>query len=235
MAHLVQRARANEIAARLNDVACAVVAERTAELGLAGAGVSGEYPSRVSRKDILGVNERYLCEYIATLAEFTEVLEVGSGFGGLPLLLGAMGMRSRGVEAMVSRHETAAALRQAWGRVDPAGAGRVTLVNGRFPDVVANDDLSGSLVLVVDMLSDRMQGKVQAFVAALARGTAVIIEMSRFVERVNAPEKQEELVYRLMELGLGPAVDLFTSRGGRFVLFDKRKVAAVQSPGRAIG
>lgn len=212
---------------RLQEIGQAITSQRMMDLGLKESGAAGHYLQRLNRRDVIGLGETVIAQYLIGHNDCETYVEVGSAFGFLPILLAMRGLKAVGIESDRLRHETALVILDAIVREFPDVANRVTLLHAAAPAALEKEDLSKTLLLATDFVSSSAAEHYEAFIAWLRRFGGLLIEVDRFIVRRATETERAEAITSLERAGLGEGREVFDlGRGIRFFRFDNSPAPA---------
>jgi hypothetical protein len=183
------------------------------------SGASSHYRTRVERGEILGQYEIKRAHLVAGIAGVSSYHEIGSGVAALPMLIALSGRVAVGIEHDPRRQAAACAFYDALRLERPELAFRCELIAGRFPDAVADRDVSESLAIVTDFVTTTSQTLRGSIIRGLTRYAAVILDVDRFLERRETETQRHALLTQLEAAGLKrPLSILDLGNDGRYCI-----------------
>jgi capsular polysaccharide transport system permease protein len=145
-----------------------------------------------------------LLDLVQELPGVRSYHELGSGLGTLPFMLTLEGLSAVGVERDERRHLTALAILKELTAQSREIEGNCRLIQGVFPDAVADLDASGSVAILTDFISSHTLEEFHRICQGLACYRYVVLDLQRFCRQRQTPAEQEELVGELERYGLIP-------------------------------
>jgi hypothetical protein len=216
---VIQPLHPSDAAKIVNDVANRVMAARIERMGEAGSGAYNYYRARVARGQLVADYELKVAALLHDLPAFRNCYEIGSGIAVLPMLLALSGYEAIGIEGDRRRRAAAGEVYDALRRRRPELPLRCELIAGRFPDVVADRDLSQSIAVLTNFVATTSEEQLQSMLDAFGRFAAVLIDVDRFTQKRETDEERHLLLSRFEAAGLKnakPIMDLGES--GRYYL-----------------
>ncbi|MGH6981573.1 MAG: hypothetical protein ACREFC_10235 [Stellaceae bacterium] len=118
--------------------------------GVDSSGLYGFYAARISGRlgGILEYEEG-LARYVLEHCSNRRIVEVGTGLGELPIMLALNGLVAAGLEYEHRRFQAAAAIRMRLVNCFPEIVERYELINGAYPEALANTAWIGSDVTLL--------------------------------------------------------------------------------------
>ncbi len=194
------------------------------------------YASKLSRGTALEAYELAVASAIAErFGRDTTIVEIGSGYGALALLLAQNGFVVHGCEG--DRRRSAACAWHLHRYLDryPQLAGRVDCVPGFFPDVVPalNGKAGKRLCLATNVTCTYTATHQDAIFEAVKSFDEVIIDLSRFGKSRNTQEERDALREAMAASHFEPVEKLYFAAPYEYWRFRIRPVAppaAAQGP-----
>jgi hypothetical protein len=151
---------------------------------------SGFYANKIEKRCLLSDGERAVAEYVTkTFSATDRVLEVGCGYGQLPLLLACLGRNAGGVESDVGRFAVAETLRAEMAKSYPQAAG-CQLYRGRYPlDAAPPHDVIVTTNVVNGFWSDWQQPEDEKYAAMFQAPDAIVDARLWWVPRETVEER----------------------------------------------
>ena len=198
----IGRAPLDERAARLNAIACDFILARIEAMGLLGSGCKAFYQQRALNNRVVESYEVELARRIAAAGlDRHGILEIGSGLGLFPLLLGLGGGWALGIERDSQRFAAAEQLLSRLEAAFPGLAGRVRTLRGRYPRSLPVHRGAGLVAVFLNFVATHAAAEQQALIEGLACHRAVILDTMRFFEHRDTVEQRAELVGRFVRAG----------------------------------
>lgn len=191
-----------KVARGISQIVLRTMTERIAKLGVSRSGAGDHYAHLIkSGKGIVEhdiVAARFL---VGRFGTSREIHDIGSGIGSLALLLAAMGVSVVGTESQVARYQSCLAalelFKEKWDR--PAAS--VRFVQGRFPQCVADADLSDKVAVLTGFIATVSASERASIIAGLRRYAGVLIDTHRFLTPLKQEEEQERLLSEFQKAG----------------------------------
>jgi tRNA1(Val) A37 N6-methylase TrmN6 len=209
-----------DAAARLDRLATEAIAARVGELGIEDSGAGPHYATLAQRGSVLPRYDiRAAAILLARFGGSHAVDEIGTGIGTLPLLLAALGIQARGIEHSRRRYEAclavAAHVETCWKKppLTPHG-----FLLGRFPDCVAEEDLSDRLAVVTDFTFNATEDERRRLIQGLRRYGAVLLDLDRFIRRASDEQARRALIAEFRAAGFAQIYDVDVTPAFAFVL-----------------
>ena len=208
-----------KVAATVSNIVLRSMEARIEKLGIARSG-AGEHYSRLvkSGQGILDYDLAAARVIVGQFGTNREVHEIGSGIGGLSLLLAAMAVPVVGVESQVARHQSCAAalelFRTRWDR--PAAP--VRFISGRFPQCMADVDVTNKIAVLTGFIASVTPQERAQIIVGLRRYGAVVIDTFRFLTSLKSEEEQDQLLHEFQEAGFKHFYEAARSDSFRLVI-----------------
>jgi len=190
------------------------------------------YASKVSRQTALEAYETAVAEAIVDRIEAgATIVEIGSGYGALAMLLAQRGFVVHGFEGDRRRHTACAWHLERYLARHPQLVGRVDCTNGFFPDVLpvpTTTKPAKRIGLATNVTCTYTATHHSEILDALRGFDEVIIDLSRFGKVRNTQQERDALREAMIGLHFEPIEQLYVSEPYEYWRFRvRRPVVAV--------
>jgi len=164
-----------------------------------------------NRRGGLTEQEGALVDYLlSAFPPDTVFVHAGIGAGTVAGAIAAMGRSITGIEGDPLRLKLAARLRQSLSAVWPEVAARYTLVEGYFPEVLAQVPTgAGAVLFFTNFFATLPPARAAQIVASLSAFAHVIVELRTFMTMQETAAERDAMLARLLASGLsdeGPVI-----------------------------
>lgn len=202
------------VAACLDAIAVPLATDRLNTLGLDGSGAYGFYEVRLHRGTIFSDYELALAAALLGWPDVpTTVHEIGGGFGGLSMLLAALGFKASSIEIDPKRFYGAVALMKGLSQSCPAVGDNCQMILGRFPMSPGELPSAGAIAVITNLICTTTVDAKAEIIDALRPYSFSIIDIDRFLTRATSPEERATRIQDFELAGLvgEPFLNLGTS------------------------
>ncbi len=203
--------RVARVAAALDAVAAPVGLQRLEALGVEGSGAYEYYAVRLRRGTIFSPYELHLARALSAWPAAPRVVhEVGGGFGGLSILLAALGFKATCLELDVRRFGGAMALVEGLGEAFPEVRDNCRMINARFPLAPGELPCAGAMAVITNLVFTTTAEAKAAIIAALRPYPCAIIDIDRFLVQCRSLRERAARLEEFEAAGLvgEPFLDL---------------------------
>ncbi|MGE5268582.1 MAG: hypothetical protein ACM3JG_02795 [Thiohalocapsa sp.] len=196
------RFRAAAVVELVRETVADVLQERIDRLGTGGSGADEHYALMLRRGVKLpDFNLAALDIVRRRVPRLRSYHEIGSGIGILPFLLALNGFPAVGIECDKRRHATAAAIWQELSTRAAVPQRDCRLILGSFPQAMARADLSHSIAILTDFVTENGLKQREQILTGLRRYRFVLLDLQRFCVLRETRERQLELLDELHTIG----------------------------------
>lgn len=192
------------------------------------------YASKLARNSTLEAYETVIAAAIGRRFERdTEIVEIGSGYGALALLLARNGFIVHGFEGDRRRAAACAWHLKEYVQHHPELSKRVEFTPGFFPEAPGADQRMGGgkrLCVATNVTCSYTANHHAAIVDAVGGFDAAVVDLGRFGRSRNAQDDRDALREELARAGLDPVERLYFSAPYEYWLFRARHAPAVVTP-----
>ncbi|MDQ2860503.1 MAG: hypothetical protein M3T55_07220 [Pseudomonadota bacterium] len=203
-----------QVAAKLDAIAVPLGLERMESLGEDGSGAYGFYAVRLRRGTIFSDYEMALARALLAWPRAPRTAhEIGGGFGGLAILLAALGFETVCLEVDAKRFAAAEGILGAVKAEARELGGRCEMVNARFPTADGKPPASGAMALITNLVFTTTEQAKAQILAGLRAYPVAIIDVDRFLAHCRSPEERAARLDEFDAAGLfgEPFLDLGAS------------------------
>lgn len=198
---IAQAAGYVELSALEGDMFCFLNARRDG-MEAAKNGLGAIYTRRLDMRQVYSGDDRRLLQVLASgFAQYATVWDVGSGCGQLGLSLAALGRKVVCVEASKGRYDCMMSLKSALHNRYPAIARNSILVHGVWPGVLKQFDVSQSLFIAADFVSNSPHSSEQEAISGLKLYKGAIIDTAHFIRPRLRREERDAFLAELFAQG----------------------------------
>jgi SAM-dependent methyltransferase len=195
------------------------------------------YAAKLARNSTLEAYETVIAAAIGRRFERdTEIVEIGSGYGALALLLASNGFVVHGFEGDRRRSAACAWHLEEYLQHHPELGERVAFTPGFFPEAPGADMRSSAgkrLCIATNITCSYTANHHGAIVQAISGFDAAVIDLGRFGRSRNTQDDRDALREELARAGLEPAERLYFSAPYEYWLLRAKRpaAAATAAPG----
>lgn len=193
------------------------------------------YAAKLARNSTLEAYETVIAAAIGRRFESdTEIVEIGSGYGALALLLARNGFVVHGFEGDRRRSAACAWHFEEYSRHHPELDERVLFTPGFFPEAptaVVRMGRGKRLCVATNITCSYTANHHTAIVEAMSGFDAAIIDLGRFGRSRNAQDERDALREELAKAGLEPVERLYFSAPYEYWLFRAKRVPEAATTG----
>ena len=203
--------RVAQVAADLDAVAAPLGLERLETLGLDGSGAYEYYAVRLRRGTIFSPYELDLARALSAWPAAPRVVhEIGGGFGGLSILLAALGFKATSLELDAKRFGGASALVEGLREAFPELRDNCRMINARFPMAPGELPAAGAMAVITNLVFTTTAEAKAGIIAALRPYPYAVIDIDRFLVQCRSPEERAARLAEFEAAGLvgEPFLDL---------------------------
>lgn len=162
----------------------------------------------------------------------TRMIEIGSGWGGLSILLARMGFEVYAFEGNAARHAACRSHFDEQIRRHPALRGKLLLApEGLFPEVFFNTALAKDKInvgIATNITSTYSGENQQAIMQAATAFDELIVDLARFGQSRDSQAERDALFQTLTESAFKPVEQLFFQEPYQYWRFRSRVAAATE-------
>lgn len=181
------------------------------------------YASKLARNSTLEPYEMAIAAAIGQrFKRDTEIVEIGSGYGALALLLARNGFVVHGFEGDRRRAAACAWHREEYVQYHPELDERIAFTPGFFPEASGLDRRMSSgkrLGVATNITCSYTANHHAAIVQAMSGFDAIIVDLGRFGRTRNTQDERDDLRQELARAGLKPVERLYFSSPYEYWLF----------------
>jgi|GEM_PF-5190257 len=206
--------RVAQVAADLDAIAVPLAIDRLNTLGLDGSGAYGFYEVRLARGTIFSNYDLALARALSAWPEAPErIHEIGGGFGGLSLLLAALGFKATSLEVDPKRFQGAMALMEGMNEAFPAVRDNCRMILARFPMPPGDLPPGGAMAAITNLICTTTPQAKAAILAALRLYACSIVDIDGFLTHAKSLEERVARLRAFEAAGLvgEPFLDLGAS------------------------
>ncbi|MGE5271386.1 MAG: tetratricopeptide repeat protein, partial [Thiohalocapsa sp.] len=210
----------------LDRAAQAVVRQRIAAIGRYYTGTYEYYDLLLRQGSLIQDYERQVVRYLlAALDPGQPIVDIGSGFGLMAMVLGLNGRRAFGVEFDPRRAATFAAVLEAVGCRMPAVGANARLVYGAFPSAIAAPIPDGAALVFTNVAAGVPEEELRSNIRALRPHPFVLFDAERFFRKRESEAEIEHLLALFPQEGLPPPQPAFRipDWNGSYYVIDRRR------------
>jgi SAM-dependent methyltransferase len=165
-----------------------VLSERLARLGVRESGLFNFYAWKLQHQCLLyDYDQKAICLLQGMRGRYRRVWDIGAGIGQLSVALAADGWQVMAIDHSRLRFAALEAVIDSVGESWPEIGARIEPILGTFPDVIAEIDVSNDLAIAFGSTFTAPQATHQAFVDALHRFKAALIDFASLCTPTNDP------------------------------------------------
>ncbi|MGI8839356.1 MAG: hypothetical protein ACR2F8_00990 [Caulobacteraceae bacterium] len=203
--------RVAQMAAALDRVAAPVGLDRLETLGLDISGAYEYYAVRLRRGTIFAPYELDLARALLAWPGAPAIAhEIGGGYGGLSILLAALGFKATSLEFDVRRHAGAMALLESLHGEFPGLRDDCRMINARFPLPPGELPTADAMAVITNLVSTTTPRAKAEIVAALTTYRWAVIDVDRFLVQCHSAAERAARLAEFASAGLTgePFLDL---------------------------
>lgn len=195
--------RVAQMAAGLDAVAVPLGLKRMESLGEDGSGAYAFYAVRLRRGTIFSDYDLALTRALLAWPRAPRTAhEIGGGFGGLAILLAALGFQTTCLEVDVKRFAAAAALLAELQAVYTELKDRCQVIHARFPLPGGALPAAGAMALITNLAFTTTPEDKAAILAALRAYPVAIVDVDRFLTHCKTPDERAGRLKEFSDAGL---------------------------------
>ena len=155
------------------------------------------YTKKVLNGSMMSEDEKGVINYLLeNFEKKTVICEPGTGFGQIPLVLGALGFGASGIEVRADRFDGALTLKKMFSKRYPSSS-KVKIIAGRYPENTPDADILLTFNFVSTFNKENKAGIIESF-----RGFKhAVVDARTFGVRRDTEEEREELMKEIESYG----------------------------------